>query len=251
MFRRNLIYHIWPNNENDCWQWNVQHLLRYIDQFDGVRSIGVAVGHTTVTVDEVKQLFAGTRIDNWIETPNIPLLRECTTYIPLLKTLPRTQNDITFYGHAKGVRHKHNGFIPSVWAHVMYRICLAYPDRIEDALKHYPMTGAFKRHSEFRLPHHNIWHYSGTFFWFRNHDVFVNHADCWDKLHPRFFAAVEAWPARLYKAEETHCLFNEHHGDSLYDWFTWNRLLPELKSEFGIEVDIGPKPHPHWKPVIK
>jgi hypothetical protein len=250
MFRRNLIYHIWPTNQNDTWQWNLAHLKRYIDQFDGTRIIAVAEGPGTATLADVKAEFGDYRIDHWLQAQNVHILRECTTFVPMMELLPREKNNITFYAHAKGVRHKHGG-LPTIWAHVMYRLLLEFPEKIETALQVYPITGAFKRHNEFRLPHHDIWHYSGTYFWFRNHDVFVDHAEEWRKLHPRFFAAVEAWPSRIFKNKEAHCIFNDHVGDSLYAWHVWNDLLPELKAQFGIEVDIGPKPEPMWKPTVR
>jgi len=215
-----------------------------------VRSIGVAVSGETATLQQVQDEFKDVRINNWICAPNVHLLRECVTFVPLMETLPQTENDITFYGHAKGVRHK-NGGIPTIWAHVMYRLMLEFPERVEQALQTFKMTGAFKRYSEFKLPKHHCWHYSGTFYWFRNKDVFVDHANDWRDLHPRFFAGVEAWPSRVFAANETHCMFNENHGETPYDWFTWQRMLPSLKEEFGIVIDIGPQPVPMWKPANK
>lgn len=38
---RHLIYHIYPRRGNGVWKWNVEQLLKRIEQFDGIRSIGV------------------------------------------------------------------------------------------------------------------------------------------------------------------------------------------------------------------
>ena len=238
---RHMLYHIWPNKDNDTWKWNVAHLKAYIDQFDGVRSVGVVTTHQsilvgnpqTATLAEVQAEFAGVRIDNWIELPNNPAKRECITFIPLMQTLPKGENDITWYGHAKGVRHA-TDTIPLIWSHVQYRLTLDNAEQVLAQLQTYPITGCFKRHNEFTLPKHHRWHYSGTFFWFRNKEVFDKPE--WSDLAPNFFAGVEAWPSRLFSVVEGGCLFYDHAGN-LYDRSEWLALKPELEKR-GINIEL-------------
>lgn len=69
------------------------------------------------------------------------------------------------------------------------------------------MAGSFKRYADFDLIRNWHWHYSGTFFWFRNADVFQNQN--WCRLHPNFTGQVEAWPAGLFPAAAVACLFGD------------------------------------------
>ena len=237
-----MLYHIWPNLANDVWKWNVAHLKAYIEQFDGVRSVAVVttkqsilVGNPqTATLADVQAEFKDIRIDNWIERANDPSRRECITFLPLMQTIPRDGvNDITWYGHAKGARHIHEQF-PLLWAHTMYRLTLESENDVRDQLQKFPITGCFKRHNEFNLPKHHRWHYSGTFFWFRNINVFSREG--WDDLAPNFFAGVEAWPSRIFSDAEGGCLFNDN-ADNLYDKATWTKLQPELAAR-GIQITV-------------
>ena len=66
---RNLIYHVWPK-KGSMWLWNLHHLLNRIEQFDGVRSIGIAVSEDSESAETVKAIFEGHRIDNWIVRKN-------------------------------------------------------------------------------------------------------------------------------------------------------------------------------------
>lgn len=232
--KRHMLYHLWPNYENDVWNWNIQHILAYLDIFEGVRSVAVVVDNKTHTLDTVKKAFGDVRIDNWIELPNDPRLRECSSFIPLMESVPRGENDITWYGHGKGVRHSDASVVPLVWSHVQYRLTLENLAEVDRQLQDFPITGCFKRHDEFKLPKHHLWHYSGTFFWFRNKYVFENNN--WHDLAPNFFAGVEAWPSRIFFDGEGGCLFGDSPGD-LYSLETWKRLQPSLRAH-GIEIDL-------------
>jgi hypothetical protein len=230
---RNLIYHIWPNRDNDNWKWNLDYLKHYIDQFDGVRSIGVAVDQNTVNPREIKHYLEDIRIDNWICVENMPQRREGTTFVPLMETLPRGENQITFYGHAKGVRHTGTTTnTPTIWAAAMYYLCLASPEKITEILRTKPIAGSFARYNDFHLIHHDVWHYSGTFFWFRNDEAFKRQ---WHDLAPNFFACVEAWPSRIFFREEAGVIFGDNCGD-LYQLQVWRDYRQQL---LDVGYDIG------------
>lgn len=207
---RNLLYHIWPVSSNDTWRWNVRQLLRRLDIFDGVRSIGIAIDDKTVSVDEVKAEFADARIDHWIVRPNSSVMREGTTFLKMMDTIPRDDDSVTCYAHAKGVRHD-SGSLTLNWAEMMYRTTFDHWPQVESVLQRYPIAGTFKRLGMFQLPGNHCWHYSGTFFWFRNRDVFARPE--WSTIHNRFFACVEAWPANVFEADEAGVIFGDSAGD--------------------------------------
>lgn len=206
---RNLMYHLWPTKHNQNWRWNVDQLCRRIDLCNGVRSVGVALDASTVTLAEVKDAFGPTRINHWITKANDPKIREGATFLDLMETMPR-DDSVTCYAHAKGVRHDDRSLtIP--WAEMLYKATFDRWPEVATLLLAFPMVGTFKRYGMFRLNQNHRWHYSGTFFWFRN-DVTFNRPT-WSYLHPKFFACVEAWPANVYAAHETACLFGDNAGD--------------------------------------
>jgi len=232
MVTKHMAYHIWPCNKTDNWKWNVQHLLQHIHIFDGVRSVAIVKGPHTEDVEKVKTAFNGHRIDNWIINNNIPELREGVTFVPLMNTI-KDHEGITWYGHAKGVRYEVGNNCPLIWAHVMYKLTLGHWQYAWNQLQQYPITGCFKRYSDFTLARHYRWHYSGTFYWFRNDKVFT----CaeWSDIAPRFFAAIEAWPARLFGPDESACMFGEA-AENLYDVKTWKQYVEPLKKVFNLDI---------------
>ena len=146
---RHLLYHIYPHSRSDNWRWNCRQLIARIEMFDGVRSIGVATDGDTATLADVEAMFAGVRIDNWFEVANQPmigepgnlisddggcaLLVEGQTFLPLMLTIPRGPDDVTFFAHAKGMRYT-DGHLTLRWASMMYRTCLDDWDAVHQAL---------------------------------------------------------------------------------------------------------------------
>lgn len=233
--QKNLLYHIWPTSKTQHWRWNVRQLLQRIDLFDGVRSIGVALDDSTDSLDEVKAAFGDAEIDHWIVRKNNAKIREGATFLKLMDTIPRGGDSVTCYTHAKGVRH-HEGSLTVNWAEMMYRTTFDHWPHVKSVLSQYPVAGTFKRLGMFKLPGNHCWHYSGTFFWFRNRDVFARPE--WSRIHNRFFACVEAWPANVFKADEAGVIFGDNAGD-LYQpeelarqaalLAEWERQCSELK----------------------
>jgi hypothetical protein len=83
----------------------------------------------------------------------------------------------------------------------------------------YPVAGSFMRR-EYRME--VDWHFSGTFFWFRNEDVFNQpHMKFSDPLNR---CDVERWPARMFKFEEAHCL-GMPDCRNLYDEINWRSWI--------------------------
>lgn len=236
---RNLIYHIWASKSNDHWRWNVRELLKRIDLFNGVRTIGIAIDGNTVTAAEVQAAFAGVRIDHWIVRPNNPKAGEGATFLEMMATLPRDQS-VTCYAHAKGVKYAPENTTPLKWADLLYRSVMDDWPRVAESLLQFPMAGSFKRYGHFRLPRNHCWHYSGTFFWFRNGETFIRPA--WSHLQASFYGCVEAWPANVYKATEVACLLGDNAGN-LYDLNELAKHDAEMTAREAARVPYPPRPY--------
>lgn len=219
---RHLAYHIWPKRGNGVWQWNVQQVLRRIDQFDGVRAIGVVTDEDSDSLEDVQKAFSGMRIDHWIQEPNNPRLGEGTTFPKMLQLLPQGLNDVTFYGHAKGVKYDDPHHPTKRWSEMLYELNLDYLGDIDKALREFPLVGSFRRYGgtkDFK------WHFSGTFFWLHNatamqRELVLEMAG--------FYGCVEAWPSRVFSDSEAACLFADKVGH-LYDVPLLNELQPAME----------------------
>lgn len=203
---RHLLYHIWPNRANDSWRWNVAQLLKRIDQFNGVRSIAIVTDENSATVDEVKIAFGNNRITNWIVAKNDPKLGEIVSFVKLLETIPQ-DSGITFYGHAKGVKYSDNQNVRD-WADIMYEVCLDDTQYVDASLSQYPVTGPFKNTREYVDQMQFGWHYSGTFFWFRNADLFSRD---WQSIQQDYYGTEKYLGDRFTHAEAGD-LFGGHMG---------------------------------------
>lgn len=205
--RRNLIYHIWPRKGNGVWQWNVSELLKRIEQFDGVRSIGIATSDNADSVETVQAMFAGTRIDNWIVATNNPDLGEVVTFPKLLLTVPE-DDSITFYGHAKGVKYDDPKYTRD-WTEMCYEVCLDDPVYVDASMEHYPVSGPFACTGEKWPEQKNGWHYAGSFYWFSN--VAVHKKENWRDVLPIYWGS-ELWLPNLFKRSEAGALFGHECG---------------------------------------
>lgn len=224
--RRNLLYHIYPvRSATAIWQWNIEELLKRIELFNGNRIVAIALDSETVAPEEVEKAFDG-HVTKFIHSTNEKSLREVITFIPLLENNESTDpNDVTFFAHAKG---SGRGYGPETcvraWTKCMYEVCLDHWELVQESLKSHAMAGAFRRFGQFQTRGSHQWHYSGTFYWFRNRDVYRRN---WRYLPNRFWG-VEAWPGLMFKPEETACLFHDQCGD-LYQWEYWtSKVEPEL-----------------------
>lgn len=223
--KRNFMMHIWPVAANGGWQWNCDHVLKRAKMFNGHRVIAIVTSPECDSADDVKKYMADFT-DDFIIMENNPVLREVITFLPMLNrfTQRTTRGEITFCCHAKGVRH---GQRPETatstifkWADIQYQSALDYWPLVKRQLEQFPMTGNFKRYGEFTTPGNNRWHYSGTYYWFRNEDVFRRD---WQHVDQKFFG-TESWPGYLFCANETGCLFLDGSED-LYDNLYFNKIV--------------------------
>jgi hypothetical protein len=99
----------------------------------------------------------------------------------------------------------------------MYAANLDHWEDVAELLERNPIVGAFKKLGPcFRR--RADWHYTGTFYWCRNADVFSRN---WRKVRARY-GGTELWPGQTFKAAEAGCLFYEGVGYSLYS-------IPEIE----------------------
>lgn len=236
--RRNLLYHVWPAR-GSIWRWNIEQLLHRIDLFNGRRIVSIAHDAQSEAPEAVMELLAGHGCE-FLVIPNDPR-GEAAAFPGLLEAIRcEGGNQVTFYGHAKGVRHEPKFPAPlKKWVESLYQINLDDWASVRAQLDRWPMTGAFRLRGRFRV-HQNLgdWHYSGTFFWFRNDSVFCNQDP---PAVPDFYFGVEVWPGLLFRADETGCLGFDNPRRIPYDERFWrdygDRTLAEWRRR-----RLGPKP---------
>ena len=205
--RRNLIYHIWPRKGNGVWQWNVEQLLKRIEQFDGVRSLGVATSPDSDALVDVQRAFDGVRVDNWVEFPNDPHMGEAQTFIKLIETLPVGDGSITFRGHAKGVKYE-NPLEHRDWTEMLYEICLDDPEHVAATLGQYPVAGPFCVDNRWPGGNQFGWYFSGGFYWFTADILKKPNA----KQIRRDYWGAELWPGEHYDRKDIGILFGQNCG---------------------------------------
>jgi len=222
--RRNFMMHIWPAEEGGAWRWNCDHVLSRAELFNGRRVVAIATGRHTDPPEAVQE-YLGDFTDEFIVMPNDPKLREVVTFVPLLERMESTDpNEVTFCCHSKATKNKlspsHVGTTIFDWTRTMYETCLDDWPTVRDALTAHAMAGSFKRYGQFTTRGNHRWHYSGTFYWFRNRDVFRRN---WRFVDQRFFG-TESWPGHMFRPDETACLFMDNVND-LYQKEYWDSVI--------------------------
>jgi len=201
--RRNLIYHVWPVR-GKMWRWNVEQMLSRIDLFNGRRVVGIVHDERSEDPEQVRKLFEGHGCE-FVVAPNGSPGEGLTFPSMLAQVRSLDPNEVTFYAHAKGVRHEPS--IPAPvkrWAETQYRVGLDHWPSVRAQLEQFAMTGSFKMLGRFHAHRYvGDWHYSGTFFWLRHAFVFARDVG----NVASFYGCVEAWPGVNFRPDETGCLF--------------------------------------------
>lgn len=245
--RRNLLYHITPFASNDIWQRNVQQLVKRIDLFNGKRVIAVATGEGLASPEDVRAAFGHGDVEI-IPHPNSRELRENATFLKLLEQVVSTDPaEATFYAHAKGVAKdvlcSGDPLGSRYWRNAMYHELLDDWDRIAELLEDYPVVGTHRRHHPDQPTIYpdgqsaSDWHFAGTFFWFRNQDVF--RSDRWREVWQPTGWGAEAWVGRMFPFERSACVAY----DGLIDHYNPDSYCPQLDDEAitnGRHVDHDP-----------
>lgn len=225
---RHLMFHIWPVKGYGGWQWNCDRLLANAALFNGRRIVSIVLSRETDRAEAVQEYLRGFT-DEYIVMPNNPKLREVQTFIPMLERLEGNQGpqEVTFTAHSKCVRHRIDpdqaGSTIFRWAEAMWETVLHWP-AARPLLEHFGTVGSFRRFGKPQSGAFGPWHYSGTFYWFRNRDAFARN---WRYVPKRFFG-TEAWPGWMFRPEESGCIVCDRVND-LYNLEYWEREIePQL-----------------------
>lgn len=202
---RHLLYHLAPMPGN-AWRLNVALLRRSWELFNGKRVIAVLEGPEMEPRDVILDAFAGVEAPEFIWLPNDPRLREVLTFLPLFE---RVESDdphaATFWGHAKGVT-RGNHWSVARWRDILYQANLGRWNRVHEILRRFPLAGCFKKVGRGWSPDESAseWHYSGSFFWFRNRELFTK--PDWRRID-QFWSGIEPYPSLHFPAEQAGCIF--------------------------------------------
>lgn len=230
--RRNLIYHVYPSKTlSEVWRWNLDQLLERINLFNGKKVVAIAHDKKSHHPDEVMSILDGHGIE-FILLKNKPAKAEGISFIPLMESIASTKKkDVTFRAHAKGVTRNPRQF-PTIksWTQAMYIANLDNWDAVKLHLEKYSMTGAFRRIKPLGA---SPWHYSGSFYWFRNRDVFSKE---W-KVTKDARYDVEAWPGIMFPKKQVGCLF----FDKVKHLYTVRYWIKSVENKFKALVEDNQK----------
>lgn len=203
---RNLLVHIYPK-DNVMLDFNLDYISKYIHIFNGKKIINVAQGSGLLNLDQFKNklIKKGVDIKDIIFTTNKNnSLQEVEPFIknllPKVKSL--NENEITFYCHSKGTSKK-SFDIPKLWAKLMYENNLKDIRKIEKCLKKYPCCGILKKGIGKAGGLKSPWHFSGSFFWFKNKELFSKN---WKKINAKHRCGVEIYLPLHFKSKEAYFL---------------------------------------------
>lgn len=207
----NLIYHVYASKANDCWKANIRQLKRRIGLFNGKRVIAVAEDRNSHSWLTVKREFGMDGLD-FMALPNDPRIREVVTFAPLLrKVYSVNPREATFYAHSKGNTNRTDSVKGMVyWRNAGYHFLLDDPAMIRRALQLHPCVGIHKMCWSDCIPPYPTrlswgrWMFAGTFFWFRNEDVFSNWK--WPFVPDDRYGA-EAWLSGLFAPSQAHSVY--------------------------------------------
>lgn len=216
---RNLIYHVTPIAN---YKWNIEQLVKRWDVFTGTKVIAIAVAKEFDSIDDVTKLFP--KDAKFFPVLNHPELRETHSLATLLLEASKFDRaGTTFYAHTKGVTR---GDDPAVtaWTDAMYHYNLDDIQKVDKQLQQYAITGCCKRRGKFaNFPRLSTWHYSGTFFWFRNKDLFDKN---WTAV-PQIRYGAEAYLSLLFKDLEAGCLW----ADKFHNGYDWNYIKALVQND--------------------
>jgi len=221
---RNLIFHLYPLIGAEWnWHWHIDQIRHAAPLFNGRIAIATVTGEKLASHIEVRELFRDIPVTDWVVKPNSKLA-ETVTFTDLLQIVKTDDpNAITFRGHTKGVTHTRQG-AEQPWARLMWSTLMDLPS-VDDALSSHIMAGSMKCHEPLVSNQRYKWFYAGTFFWFRNREIFERD---WSTMEQtRWYP--EAWPGVLCKNEEAACLCHDFTKSSVLNNEYW---LAEAASDF-------------------
>jgi hypothetical protein len=228
-FVRNLLYYIYPR-QGSIWRWNILKLLERIALFDGQRVVAIATDRTTDPYDHVQNALEGHGI-KYIHLENDPSLREVKAFEELFSHVETDKpNEVTLFAHAKGVT-KSKDSTAFRWTESLYELHMDYWPLVNKLLAKQPLVGAWKKIGK-GWPEHESksdWHYSSSWLWFRNKDLFSRN---W-KLIDQNQWGIEPYPSLHFRQENAACIFPEQPlsiSTNLYQHSFWDGIASSLQT---------------------
>ena len=207
--RLTLMFHVWPHG--NAWRRHLEWLKPEIHRFDR-KLLGVAYDSSTASVQDTAREFEsicpGWEVHKAKNLPKKRGLREVATYQKMLPVVAEwnTPNDVTFCLHGKGVQnHTQMSETVTWWTEAMYETVYRNIDGVIDAMRQgSALAGSFKRYvGHFKSQHD--WHYSGTFYAFRNCIAFNNGLPAYKQI----WWGTESRVGDHFPKESAACLFGD------------------------------------------
>jgi hypothetical protein len=143
----------------------------------------------------------------FVELPNDPQLREVGSFLPLFSRVESADPaEATLYIQAKGVTRPAD-HTAHLWTEILYEVYCDYWGHVERLLRQFPIAGAFKKVGAGWASQQTAsdWHYSGSWLWFRNRELF---AKDWRRID-QFWSGIEPYPSLHFRPHEAGSLFME------------------------------------------
>lgn len=217
MMIRNLLYSCFAAKWNDEWQLNLVQLNKYTPIFNGRKIVIIRSDENSISPKRVEQEFKFPV--EFRHVKNDTALWETPYFLETLDELKSLREDeITFYAHTKGVRHKGQTveFMQAIrdWRDIMYRECLSNPDKIDETMIKYACCGCFRTPEiNYEASKKERWIFAGTYFWLNHQKLFSRN---WRRILGGTHA-IEAYPSLIFHREESFCLYGD--DASLYQIF--------------------------------
>jgi hypothetical protein len=225
---RHLLYFLYParllEGDGGVWQRNCDQMRDRLHLFNGSRTVVVAHQEGVVDVhhEKTRTERPAHTVDNpeWVKhyirhwdakveiIDNNPQHGEVAAFLPLWGSVKQYTGpgDVSFYAHAKGTTRPVNvGVSVHPWASLLYGANLDHWPLVSDLLTRHPIAGSMKTLGPAARFPGFPWHYSGTFYWFRNDVTFARK---WESA-PAVWGGLEAWPGTVFTSQEAGCVFYE------------------------------------------
>jgi len=201
---RHLTYFVCPLGQG--WRPNLARLRQRMSIFNGRRMVFVAQGPGLAPFDLVRQELEGCDVI-WMTGENSVQLKEYIGFPHLLRSMSeyRSEADVTFYGHAKGVSSAAWGPGVERWADSMYSGLLDYWPAVQRELATACCVGLWRKRQGWRPANTSDWHYAGSFRWVRNRDMYSRD---WDN-YLMDWVCPEAHVGGVFRLAESACLYGD------------------------------------------
>ena len=212
----NLLWYVWPRRATRAvWQAQQQWISRAARLFDGKKVCVISVDDSTDADGVDLRIW-----DEVVQIPNDPVQREVPGWRRLMHSVSR-EPGITVWLHAKGVGRGNPQTHLRHWWELAYETLLDV-ETVRQSLNRHVLAGVFLRNAYARnlgVP----WHFSGSFYAFRNDWVFKRDWQLRGPIDPGGWYA-EAWPALIAPRDLTTCLRFEG-CPNLYHAGNWRQQL--------------------------